>query len=420
MIFPRFFLSDAGSPRRWLLPVELSGIRIAAERAWNWRRLLAGTGLLPLCLAMTSCPAMDGRQLSGVSRTTVVPAKVLADFFLVEARIAGMPYRFLLDSGSSISLISPQLAMRHAGQSRADESVSVRTAAGDEVELPTVTLPHLALGRAGFARVPAAVYDFEGLSQQLGVRVDGVLGFRLFRDVLLTVDYPQGRLVLAPRSELTEGDGELIRLFDAGGMPMAAMEVGGVPVMALIDTGSDGGLSLNFEQRVGAFLTAPRPGPLRATLAGDRPQVVGRLAGDLRLGSHRVTQPVVDFTEGLPTLGGEVLKHFALTFDQKGNAVAIRRSSPDPVQVAARRSIGLSFLRESDGWHVAGVVPGTPAAELPVETGDVCVGVNGEPTADWPLERFYALLRVSPVVTLTLNRNGALADLQMPVVDLVP
>jgi len=61
-----------------------------------------------------------------------------------------------------------------------------------------VTLKHLQLGEAHFQRVPAGIYDFSDLSAHLGVTIDGVIGFPLFRDTLLTLDYPAGLLEIAP------------------------------------------------------------------------------------------------------------------------------------------------------------------------------------------------------------------------------
>ena len=74
-----------------------------------------------------------------------------------------------------------------------------------------------------------------------------------------------------------------------------------------------------------------------------------------------------------------MLQHFRLTFDQQRHLVTLVRSTDGPVVMEGRRSTGLSFRRFPNYWRLLAVVPDTPNSELPVQPGDLCVRINGEP-----------------------------------------
>src|SRR5208282_4586027 len=105
---------------------------------------------------------------------------------------------FLIDTGSSLTLVTPDLARRYG---EADEHpvrtapVRVRSSDGTTTLLPRTRLNRLDLGTARFGHVPALIYDCAPLSSQLGIKIDGVLGFSLFRQSLLTLDYPNRRVI---------------------------------------------------------------------------------------------------------------------------------------------------------------------------------------------------------------------------------
>jgi hypothetical protein len=359
----------------------------------------------------------DG-HVSGVLHPVTVPARVIGNFFVVEARLDGRgPFRFLVDSASSISLVSSAVAR---ALPVADEPLRARTPQGGEVSLPQVRVARARLGDATFLDVPAGVHDFGELSAQLGTAIDGVFGLSVFRDVLLTLDYPAERLVLDPHGRLagTSPD-EFVALYGAG-VPLTRVRVGAQEAAALLDTGSDVGLALAPASGA-AFTTPPRPGPLRATLAGETAPLVGRLAAELRVGSHAVANPLVEVAEGPAVIGGAILRHFAVTFDQQRERVALRRGEgAGPLTGASARSVGLSFRRAASGWEVAAVIADTPAAALPIRAGDICVQIDGEPVAAWPIDRFNARLRTAERVTLTFASAGGPREHSIPVVDLVP
>lgn len=359
---------------------------------------------------------------------SVVPARIVANFFLVESRQDDERVRtFLVDTGSTATLVSAEFADQVADRPRRKSRIPVRVrgAHGGEAEFESVTLRKLWLGDTAFERVPALIYDLNELSNHLGVPLDGVIGFPVFRQSLVTFDYPHRRLIVAPRPSVSVAprDGptsSTLTYNQERGTPLIPVQMGNESFVALIDTGSDGTLSLNPAGLRPQFVNGPRPGGLVGSLTGDRQMFVGRLGQNILIGDHLIAQPVIDLTDQLSSLGGEILRNFAITFDCSRNLVTFQRETAAPVQIEPRRSAGLSFFRQPAYWRVLGIVPGTPAALLPVQDGDLCVRVNGEPVSRWTQERFLELVRTAPRITFTLLEGSIEHDIEVPVIELVP
>jgi hypothetical protein len=395
------------------------------------RRFFAAA-LSLLVLALAGCSTFPIRKTPARTMVrldaTELPARLVSNFFIVDAKQAdGRSYRFLIDTGSSATLVSPDVAAAlKLKDKNPAKPVRVRSANGVEVELEPVTLRRLQLGAARFDRVPALVHDFGELSAHLGLPIDGLIGFPVFRDALLTLDYPRGRLVIAPypvsapAAPRQSDRVSTISFNNERNTPIIPVQMGNESFMVLIDSGSDGGLHLNPVGLHPKFAAGPRPGKVVSSLAGDRTQMVGRLGQDILLGSHVIDDPVVDLTDQLSAIGGELLKHFSLTFDQHRSTVTFVRNTDGVVRMEPRRDTGLSFSRGGSYWRVMTVVPDTPTATLPVQSGDLCVRINGEPVFNWDYERYATLIAKAAKVTYTFLAGTREYDLEIPVFELVP
>jgi hypothetical protein len=385
--------------------------------------------LLILSGCSTVPPRAPGRTVVEVKASTV-PARIVSNFFLVESlQDDGRPCRLLVDTGSTISYVSPDLAKRLALKPKKGtppQLVRVRSANGGEIELEALTLRRLTLGDSHFERVPALRLDLAELSAHLGLQIDGIVGFPVFRNTLLTLDYPGSRLVIAPYpAQFAPPPRQTPRVSTIAfnnqqGTPLIPIQMGNESFVVLIDSGSDGSLSLNPVGLHPRFLHGPRIGTIVSSLAGDRRQLTGRLNQTVLIGTHTIEQPIVDLTEQLSSIGGELLRHFTLTFDQRRNQVTFARAADGPVTMEPRRSTGLSFARSPAYWRVMTVIPDTPTAELPVQAGDLCVRINGEPVAKWDYERYAALLKTATKITYTLLAGTRETDLEVPIFNLVP
>lgn len=350
-----------------------------------------------------------------------LPARVTGDLFFVEARQAdGVDRLFLVDTGSSTNYVTAEVARALALPEATRGAVEIESAHGIPVRLEAVTLRRIRLGAATFDRVPAAVFDFTALSAHLGVAVDGLLGFPLFADHRLTLDYPRRRLRLAPVATEQEPAPGALTFNDDLRVPFVPVQLGNESFVVLLDSGSNGALNLNPTGLHPRFAVQPRLGPPVASLSGDRAPLVGRLADDLRLGSHALQRPVVDLTPNVSSLGGGVLRQFAVTFDQRRNLVTLEREEAGPVPPNARRSTGLALARSPVYWRVLDVLADSPAATAGFAPGDLVARINGEPVARWDFDRFAALVDSGGPITFTCLAGAREFDREVPVFDLVP
>jgi hypothetical protein len=358
------------------------------------------------------------------NRPVTLPCRILDNVPIVEAKWDKFgPYHFVVDTGSSVTLVSPELAARYVSGSSPMPSlpqVRVRSAEGGSTLLNSVTLQKIQLGKARFEYVPALVYDCTDLSAQFGVKIDGILGFPLFQNAVLTIDYPHERIVLRSRIPDDGLPGEAILFNNADKTPLIPIRLGDREFAALIDSGSSSAIAINPAGLAPRFSYGPVDGPTIGTLTGDRTTRVGRLADVVRMGSFDIPHPVADLTDELSSLGGGILGHFTVTFDQEHDEVFFQLDPSEPLSMPPLRGTGLSFRKTPAYWKVAGVVPGSPADASGTRPGDLVSRINGEPVDNWGLPRFERLVATSGRIEFTFIDGTKETVRPIPVVDLVP
>ena len=384
-----------------------------------------------LCLLLLAgCAVMPKRRPPEPGRTTlgsplvILPAQALGNYLLLETKWDRHgPYRFLIDTGSSVTLVTPALAKRYPGRvpfAPAATRVRVTGADGSVSELPRGSLRQIDLGEARFANVEVLVYDCAALSAHLGVRIDGVLGFPLFRDTMLTLDYPGSRVILQAASDRPLLPGTAVAFDDSRKTPVIPVKIGDRTVVALIDSGSDAVFSLNPVGLAPRFASGPAEGGTVGTLGGERTRRVGRLAETLEIGNHVFHEPIVDLTDELSAIGGGMLRHFSVSFDQKRDRVIFFRDARTPIRTTAPRSAGVSFGKTPAYWRISGVVPRSPAEAAGVQVGDLVTQINGEPVAKWDLRRYEQLVATAAEIGFTFLNGTSEKEKRVAVFELVP
>lgn len=402
--------------------------RGAPSARGHLRRPAFVAGLLLALLTFSGCTTVAPHAGPGPLRTrlsdplVIFSGRLVGNHLVIETPVdrSGTAH-FLIDTGSSVTLIAPEFAARLGTvPARGAPQIRVRTASGGFATLPGVTLRRLTLGSARFDQVQALVYDTTELSAHLGVRIDGILGFPLFRDTVLSLDYPKERLVLTSPHSPQLVPGSSFSFSPANRVPLIPIQLEDRTVYVLIDSGSDGPLNLNPVGFDLDFAHGPRPGATVSTLAGDRTQQIGRLDAEALIGSYRLAQPVVDLTDQLSSLGGGVLRHFTLTFDQQRGTATFYRESTAPLRLPPVRSVGLGFSRTPAYWRVASVIVDSPAESAGVLTGDLVTRINGQVVENWDLQSYETLLRTAPWVEFTFLHGREETTGRIRVVDLVP
>jgi predicted aspartyl protease len=119
------------------------------------------------------------------------PSKPLV---MIPVRVGKRPASFALDTGASITVISPELAQACAIETTEMPSL---TGGGGAITATAGVIPELAIATLRIPHVHVAVADFLAmLSRAMGTQVDGILGTNVLRDFRLTIDYPRRRVRL--------------------------------------------------------------------------------------------------------------------------------------------------------------------------------------------------------------------------------
>jgi predicted aspartyl protease len=138
-------------------------------------------------------PNAVGSRGAGIPFRLGHPSKPLV---LLPTLVNGQgPFEFALDTGSSTTVVSPELAQRLGIETVAIPDVTA--GGGHRIKASAGRVGSLAIGGATVRDLPVMVADFLNmLSQVVGTKLDGIVGYNLLKEFRVTIDYPNGTLHL--------------------------------------------------------------------------------------------------------------------------------------------------------------------------------------------------------------------------------
>jgi len=287
---------------------------------------------------------------------------------------------------------------------------------GDEIEASIATLIEMQIGglkaeNKGLLILPeGAEHEIE---KYLGVEVHGLIGFDLFKDIPIRIDYAKERLTLY-NPKFWKGRKrrfEKVPLNIRDGKPYIRVNAKDQDESCeqcevLIDSGS--ALGLTFNSFADRKLNADQPSvnvSLGSGLAGDLSGKMSRVSsldiGDTTfknlIGSFPAEASVrflEDKKEQSGSIGGEILNRFVCIYDYQ-NATLLLRKTPRVRKAFRFSNTGLQ-LRNTDNLlstvEVDRVVKGTPAHEIGLQAGDIILAIQGLDSKSMTLREALATL----------------------------
>jgi hypothetical protein len=195
----------------------------------------------------------------------------------------------------------------------------------------TVRIETIALGNLSFEQVIAPV--LEGApGRGGGDEVYGILGFEFFREHVVTFDYPQRELRVVTE-RLAKPDGKRVLSYRLEqGLPHILIDIAGLVVDASIDSGNIGGilLPLSLAERIPLRAPISRTGRV-ASVFNQFDLFRSELNGNVHIGEATIARPVLFFSDLVrrPNIGRDVIRSFALTFDQTNMRVQFQPPTSD-------------------------------------------------------------------------------------------
>ena len=231
------------------------------------------------------------------------------------------PYRFVIDTGTGAdAFVTPELAdelkLPTIGEVRVNDP---SRQGGHQVSM--VLLSSIELAGVKFNGIRAVRHAVTGEAGSC----QGILGFTLFRNYLLTLDFPNRQVTLA-NGVLTTDDGKTVLPFRMpDGVPVAALRVDGMTVDAQRDSGGGG---LTLPESLAAHQkwdTVPVAFATGNTMTARFVIKAAKLNGDVKVGKYTFTHPVVEIHPAFPLVnfGSPPMQNFAITFDQKSLLVRL-------------------------------------------------------------------------------------------------
>ena len=231
------------------------------------------------------------------------------------------PFRFIVDTGTGgDAIISPELAgqlgIPITGEARLNDPTGQ---GGQDARIRKIDTLRVA---------GVDFYSVKAIEHALPVgdgACQGVLGFTLFKDFLLTLDYIDGRLILASGDLTPDGEKSVLPFRMPDGVPIAWLRIGNRDVEAQIDSGG-AGLSLPERLIPQLRLSAEPVVFAKGESLSTRFQIkVAKLASDVRMGDITLDRPWVEINRAFPlaNFGSCPLQHFIVTFDQDNKLVRL-------------------------------------------------------------------------------------------------
>jgi hypothetical protein len=340
-------------------PTSAPGLRTLLPSPWA--PLALGALLLALSPAHSASEPPPGappltdqpRAVALPPAGTSVPLRRFHGKPVVDVRIDGRgPFALFLDTGGGATVLDsdfvaelglPAIGTTKIGDPTDPEGIAAVQHRIERLEIADARFDGffaVAFERAGLYRT--------GPDGEPAPR--GVLGMPLFRDVLLTLDYPAGELRLSP-GRLPPADGRAVvdaREAEAGLLGVTVKVAGQEYVMTL-DSGAQGSITFPDELRTTLPLVAPAIEIGRGrTVAGEAIVYGAALDGAFELGAIRLERPDVHFFGRLThgNLGSGFLARYAVSIDQRSRRLRFEPAATPPAAAGdATRAAGLPLTR---------------------------------------------------------------------------
>ncbi len=239
--------------------------------------------------------------------------------------------------------------------------------------------------------------DFQ-ISHMLGIPVHGLIGFNLFRDYIVEIDYFRGELTLHKPEYYKYRDRDkdiILPLHFDGNKPFVRTtivtdEMQEVPVKLLVDTGASDALWLseNSDERI----KLPQKHIetfLGRGLSGDLYGTKGRIDA-IWVGPLLMAQPIVAFPDSElmdqlitandrnGTIGAEILRRFRVTVDYRNARLTLRPTSRVKEDFNYNMS-GMEVINPMPGlpvYTIADITKDSPAYNAGLQENDQILSIN--------------------------------------------
>lgn len=371
-----------------------------------------------------------GYQIAGNHKRMPVLFENLNNLVVIPVKINGLlPSRFILDSGVALTILT-QKEVCTLLEIPCDRRISLPVigtldsitgciSTGVRIDLPGVR----SLGQ----NLVVLDEDYLNLKNFLGNNVQGIIGYDLFRNFVVEVDYINKMITLIhPDHFKPPRRHDCIPMDIINNRPYLSCEVtteegGSLTIPLLMDLGAS--FAVMFEIDSAQVIPIP-PDHIETVvgrgLGGDINGLVGRIK-HFGIGSYQMEDVIASFYDKYQTpepdpyvrqgaIGGDILSRFHLFIDYTGKKLYMKRNFSFPRSFEFNLS-GMEIAAdgiELNQFTVIRILPRSPADKAGIMPGDKIVMFNGRSTDEMTLNELNHQLRLKPgkKIWLKLDRDG--------------
>jgi hypothetical protein len=250
---------------------------------------------------------------------------------VVEVTLNGQgPFFFMIDTGAGMQAdidvsVAERLNLRATGR-----VLNGDPSGQNDREVSTVRIDSIGFGSGAraveFQNVTAVVRPHKITKDYPDV--DGILGFALFTEYLLTLDYPAMQVRLARGALPATNRADVVNFDLENRIPVIELGIGKIRVRAHVDSGNFVAGFILPEEIVEQLQLMSQPvtfGSARSVSNRIELKQV-QLRDPIHLGQFEFPQPTVTFPAlSDSNVGFKILRDFVITFDQKNRRILLQR-----------------------------------------------------------------------------------------------
>jgi len=341
------------------------------------------------------------------------------------------PYNFILDTGVGPLVITDTTIVKELNLKDLRPIKISGLGKGMEIDAFLSNQISAQIGKATIDYIPTAILktDILGLSNFMGTRIYGLLGYYFFNSFTVEINYSSKRVIFNLPGTKKKIKGEIIPLQIINNKPyinveLDIKELGPINAKVVVDNGASHAISLETLNEK-PFPVPPNsiPANLGIGLSGPISGNVGRVPkmriGNFELNNVISSYPIYDDAAAKTlilsrngNLGAEILSRFNITFDYFNEIMYLKKNQFFNRPFEHDMS-GIEVYVEEDPekrYFISRIEPNSPAQLADIHEGDEIISINFTTAKTLNLNDITKTLRSvdGRGIFLTINRNGEL------------